>query len=75
MWEEIKDAPKDGTKVRLCYMEDGVPMDSAGPFMWFDDENNWPIQMQLGIWLTPDKSFAWSVENPDGAPTHFQHYN
>jgi hypothetical protein len=72
-WTDINDAPKDGTLVKLCWDDEGVPSDASGPWKWFAEENNWPIQSSLGIWMTVNKSMAWSVDNPDGAPTHFQH--
>ena len=75
MWKDINKAPKDGSKLLLCWFDGGIPSDISGPWVWFEDENNPPIQYQKGIWKTPDKTFAWSVENPDGAPTHFKYYN
>ena len=73
-WKDIKGVPKDGTKVWLAAEDEGIMVDRVGPMVWFADENNPPFQQELGIWMTPDKSLAWSVENPDGAPTHFAYF-
>jgi|TARA_R110002124_G_scaffold204511_1_gene370898 hypothetical protein len=71
-YKPIETAPKDGTHIILASMEDdGTIGESFGPMMWFAEANNPPFQHINGIWMTPNKDMAWSICDPDGAPTHW----
>lgn len=63
MWEDIKYAPKDGTKLYLCRMADGEEEDQQGPMTW--DGEKWVCKYDL---------FPWYMERKN-SPTHYMIWN
>lgn len=70
-WQTIDSAPKDGTKIRVAYFEDGE-MGEAYVMQWGHIQQNGLFPGVVGMWVSPDVGFTWS--DADGAgPTHWQH--
>lgn len=58
-WLDISRAPRDGTVVRLCNIEQGEPTTIVD--MYWDDS--------VGKWKDPDSFWHWSQD--DCGPTHY----
>lgn len=71
-WQTMETAPRDGTPVDLCWMENGKVAESYGPMVWNQFANNAPFQNEKGIWACHGRDgrllFTWSESHPDGAP-------
>lgn len=74
-WQPIETAPRDGTAVALCWMENGKVAESFAPMVWNQFAENPLYQRGKGIWACHAKSgellFTWTESHPDGAPTHW----
>lgn len=66
-WKDIKDAPKDGTTVWLCWFDGGVPMDKC-KMHWDKNATNGLFHNKVGMWSS--EFGTWNDDN-DGGPTHF----
>ena len=70
-WIDIGKAPKCGTQVWLCWMDDGVPNDVVK--MGYDHNMvNGMIPDVTGMWVDKDKTCTWT-DHYGAGPTHFSY--
>lgn len=78
-WIKIDTVPRDGTKVDLCWMENGVPQETYEGMEYDKDATNAAFPGVTGFWVfrvLGAVRFTWSeAENSEGdeyGPTHWR---
>jgi hypothetical protein len=69
-WQPIDTAPKDGTLLVLCWMDNGVPQETF-LMQWGHIQANGLFPGKVGMWVAPDGSFTWN-DDGGGGPTHWK---
>jgi len=69
-WRPITDEIKDGRLVKLTWMHDGEPQDTA-QMRWSAIARNLLFPKEVGFWVTPCGTFTWNPHDGFG-PTHWR---
>lgn len=69
-WRPIESAPKDGTLVRLTWMDEGEPADMA-VMAWGHIQRNGLFPDVCGMWVSPCGQVTWNADDGAG-PTHWK---
>lgn len=68
-WKPIETAPRDGTEILLCWIDEGGPNDTV-QMLWDDEAQNAMFSHIIGMWRTFSGSCTWTEHN-GGGPTHW----